>query len=41
MIGGDFNVRIGDLGNGGVEEGVIESCSKDKVIDNGGIQLTE
>jgi len=41
MIGGDFNIRIGDLGNGGVEEGVIERCSKDKVIGNGGIHLSE
>jgi len=41
MIGGDFNIRIGELGNGGVEEGVVDRYSKDKVIGNGGIQLAE
>jgi len=41
MIGGNFNIRMRELGNGEVEEGVAEKCSKDKVIGNGGIQLAE
>jgi len=41
IIGGDFNIRIGELGNGGIEESVAERYSKDKVIGNGGIQLAE
>jgi len=37
MIDGDFNIRIGELGNEGAEDSVEERCSKDKVIGNGGI----
>jgi len=40
MVGGDFNIRIRELGNEGVEEDVAERRSKDKVIGNG-IQLVE
>jgi len=41
MIGGDFNIRMRELRNGGVEEEIVERCSKDKVIGNGGTQLAE
>lgn len=32
IIGGDFNVRIGELGEGSREEGEVERRSKDRVI---------
>jgi len=41
MIGEDFNIRMGELGNGGVEKRIMERCSKDKIIGNGGTQLAE
>lgn len=41
IIGGDFNIRIGELG--GVEIGRQEMSrkSKDKIIDNGGKEFIE
>ncbi|KYM96255.1 hypothetical protein ALC62_13071 [Cyphomyrmex costatus] len=40
IIGGDFNIRIGELGDMGEEEGEVR-CSKDKVIGNGGKKFVE
>lgn len=34
MIGGDFNVRIGELGGGSREEREVERHSKDRVVGN-------
>lgn len=39
IIGGDFNIRIGELGE--EEEGGIARKSKDKTIGNGGRKLIE
>lgn len=36
MIGGDFSVRIGELGGGSREEGEVERHSKDRVVGNEG-----
>ncbi|XP_024891452.1 trichohyalin-like [Temnothorax curvispinosus] len=36
IIGGDFNIRIGNLGGGREEEYDFEKESKNKVIENGG-----
>ena len=42
IIGGDFNIRIGELDGRDIEEGdIIERYSKDKVIGNGGRNLIE
>jgi len=41
IVGGDFNVRIGELGGRNIEEEDIERYSKDKVVGNGGKQLAE
>jgi len=41
IVGGDFNIRIGELGGRSIEEGGIERYSKDKVIGNGGKQWAE
>jgi len=41
IIGGDFNVRIGELGGRGMEEGGMDRCSKDKIIGNGGRELVD
>ena len=41
LIGGDFNIRIGELGGGEEEEGGIDRKSKDKTIGNGGRNLVE
>jgi len=41
IVGGDFNIRIGELGGRNMEEGDVERYSKDKVIGNGGKQLVE
>jgi len=41
IVGGDFNIRIGELGGRNIEEGDVERYSKDKVIGNGGKQLAE
>lgn len=41
IVGGDFNIRIGELGGGEEEEGGIERKSKDKTIGNGGRNLIE
>lgn len=40
IIGGDFNIRIGEL-RGEEEEGGIARKSKDKTIENGGRRLIE
>lgn len=36
MLGGDFNIRIDELGGSGIEEERRERRSKDKVIENNG-----
>lgn len=41
IIGGDFNVRIGELGEGSREEGEVERRSKDRVIGNEGKNYIE
>lgn len=41
MIGGDFNIRIGELGDGDEEEEGMIRKSKDKVIGNGGRNLVD
>lgn len=41
IIGGDFNVRIGELGEGSREEGEVERHSKDRVIGNEGKNYIE
>lgn len=40
-MGGDFNIRIGELGGGEEEEGGLERKNKDKIISNGGRSLVE
>jgi len=41
IIGGDFNLRLGNLGKKGVGEKEIERHSKDKCVGNGGIKFIE
>lgn len=41
IIGGDFKVRIGELGEGSREEGEVERHSKDRVIGNEGKNYIE
>ncbi|XP_071580229.1 uncharacterized protein [Temnothorax nylanderi] len=40
-MGGDFNIRIGELGGWEIEEMELERSSKDKVISNGGRNFVE
>jgi len=40
-IRGDFNVRIGELGDRGMEEGGMNRCSKDNVTGNGERELVD
>jgi len=41
IVGGNFKVKIGELGGRKIEERDIERYSKDKVIGNGDKQLAE
>lgn len=41
IMGGDFNIRIGELGGWEIEEMELERRSKDKVISNGGRNFVE
>lgn len=41
IIGGDFNIRIGELGGMKTEEMEVGRRIKDKVINNGGRNLAE
>ncbi|XP_024884072.1 uncharacterized protein LOC112462473, partial [Temnothorax curvispinosus] len=41
LIGGDFNIRIGEMGGGEEEDGGMERKSKDKLVSNGGKGLIE
>jgi len=41
IIGGDFNLRLGNLGKKGIGEGETERHSKDKCIGNGGTKFID
>lgn len=41
VIGGDFNIRMGELGSRSADEGGAERYSKDKIVGNGGKNLSD